>query len=162
MKHLRKLILAVAVCCISPTLWASGQSIRVRVVSTDTGNPLSGKRIDIERPNLSSAYPGSPQVPRADYRLKLKTNKEGWTIVELKQLGNPMPERLLLSVAIGNWTQCSPFYISVVDALRSGVVAENYCKSEAMNGRKYLVSPGEIVVFTRHISVGEKVKHFPQ
>lgn len=160
MKPLRKLILVF--CCFLPTLWASGQAIRIRVVSADTGNPLSGKRIDIERPNLSSAYPGSPQVPRADYRLTLKTNKEGWTTVELNQLGNPLPERLLLSVAIGNRTQCSPYSISVVDALRSGVVAENYCKSEAIDGRKYLVSPGEIVVFTRHISLGEKFRHFPQ
>ena len=160
MRHHKELILAVW--CFLATMPSSGQSLRVRIVSTDTGNALSGKRVDIERANVLLVHPGLPEISKSHNRLRLKTNHDGWTTVGLNQLGNRFPVGLLISVAIGNWTQCSPLYFSVESILQSGLVAENHCKSKATDGHTYLAGPGEILVFTRHISFGEKLRHFRQ
>jgi len=162
MRRCRNLALLL-ICCVLGDLGSLGQSIRVCVMNTDTGKPLAGKEVHVESaPQTSSAAPGSSSVLRVHPKLKLKTDHAGWTGFELNQLGNPQPDRLLVSVAGGNWTQCSPLYITLDDVLRSGVLAKNNCKSDLTSDRAYTVKPGELIVFTRHISVGEKIKHFPQ
>ena len=143
--------------------FALGQSIRVRVVSADTGKPLSGKEVDVEavkQPAL--AHHDLTQTLEGRPRLKLTTTPEGWASFQLRELGSPSPERLLVSVAVGNWTQCSPQYVSVEEIIHSGVVLRNYCVSEAAKNQTYTANSAELVVFTRHISLGEKLKRFPQ
>ena len=143
--------------------WALSQSIRICVISADTGKPLDGKEVSAEAaPQTLPVTPGSPSVLRVHPKLKLKTGHGGWAAFALRELGSAPPDRLLISVAGGNWTQCSPPFIAVGDVLRSGVVAKNDCRSNTASGRTYSANPGELIVFTRHISLGEKVKRFPQ
>jgi hypothetical protein len=145
--------------CAFASVQCRGQEISVRVIDARTGKAVSGKRIRVRR-NWDD-----PQIHRDDSRflnahewLDLKAGSDG---VAKFSLGSPLPKSLYVFLSVGWWTQCSPFLFAVGDVLRSGVVAENFCRSAATSGKKYVVNPGEIVVFTRHVPFRERLKQFP-
>ena len=155
----RKGILAAALCWLLGSSLGLAQQLRVKVISADKGSAISDRDVSIEPVNEEGGSPaGSPQAVSAHWRLAAKTGPDG---VAKFLLSSPLPKRVLVSVAIGNWTQCSPLYFSVEEALRTGVVAKNDCESELTKSRSYGVNAGEIVVFTRHIGFWQRVKHFP-
>jgi len=148
--------------CILHGGFGVAQELRVRVVDTQTGRSLIGKKVDVEpvqeNPTVDK---GSAQIRQLHPHLALKTGRDGWASFRLNQLGSTLPKRLVISVAVGNWTQCSPLYVPVDEAIQSGVVAKNLCRTDAAANQQYAAAPGEIVVFAKRIGLREKLKQFP-
>lgn len=155
----RKTILATALCWVLGCSLGLAQQLRVKVISADKGSAISDRGVSIESVNeKAEATASSTQALSAHWRLTAKTGPDG---VAKFLLSSPLPKRVLVSVAVGNWTQCSPLYFTLEEALRTGVMAKNNCESELTKNHRYGVNAGEIVVFTRHIGFWERVKHFP-
>ena len=142
------------------SFWSSAQIIRVHVINADTGISVSRKKVQITSALESHGKP--THLVQVHPKIDLKTLKDGSISFDLSQLGAPPPEKLLISIAEGNWTQCSPLSVSTATVLESGIIEENFCKSKATDGHTYSARPGEVMIFTRHISFGEKLRRFPE
>jgi hypothetical protein len=137
------------------------QTISIKIINADNGKPLAGKVITVERGTPLPQDPGTSQAPPALPKLELKTMKEGIATFQLSELGNPPPEKVMVIVTHGSWAECSPYYAPVEDITHLGIVSKNYCESAATKKQTYTARPGELIFFTRHIGLVEKVKNIP-
>lgn len=145
--------------CVTAALaaaWAIGgytclaQEVRVRVIDVKSGRAVSGKRVRVD---FQYNYPEVRQGP------VLRAGADG--VVAL-HLNPPLPKSLIVELTIGNWVQCSSGLVQLSPVLDSGVVDENHCKPGPDQKQTYTANPGEIVVFTRHISRWERLREFPR
>lgn len=136
----------------------AGQEISIRVIDVRTGGAVSGKRIRVHQNWEGQIHEGDPRFLHVREWLDLKAGSDG---VAKFSLRSPLPKNLDVFLSVGWWTQCSPSFFPVGDVLHSGVVAKNLCKSAPTSERNYVAKPGEIVVFTRYVTFGERLKQFP-
>ena len=127
-------------------------SIHIRVVRTETLQPVAKFKVSV-------ASFHSPETMR--HQVTLRTDSSGAAAVPLSLFGGTPPERLAVNVAYGNWTQCSPRVFVWDEIVLSGVVAANKCESNSKGTSQIHADPGELVVFIKHISPREKLRHFP-
>jgi hypothetical protein len=145
--------------CALTASQALAQSVRVRVVDARTGKPVGGKRIRIQFKWDRPQAHGDPRGPLESHQwLDLKAGPDGVAKFDLRP---PLPKELDVFVAVGHWTQCSPFRFPVEDVLNSGVVAKNFCGSKRTEEQRYVATPGEVVVFTRHTTFRDRLREFP-
>ncbi len=148
---------ALLLCCTLGGCNCLAQDVRVRVIDVKTGQAIGGKRIRIELGDDKTRDTSHLLDPRQAQ--DLKTGSDGVATFQLKP---PLPKRLIVILAIGSWTQCSPYSFPVDRVLKLGIVAENQCKPRTSKQQEYTTEPGEIVVFTQYINRLERLKEFPR
>jgi hypothetical protein len=150
-------LVLLCVVCSFPCL---AEDITIRVLNATVGTPIPRKKIRIELKYDKVRFLGRTRqtsVPHeyADRNkyIDLKTGRDGTAKLHLTR---PLPKEFFLWTAVGWWTQCSPDFFRIEDVLRSGVVAENGCKSEITKDLQFTAKPGELVVFARRMSPADR------
>jgi hypothetical protein len=127
-------------------------ALTVVVIDADSGKPIPNKKVRLDFP----AEHAHPNIVAAGAVIDAVTGKDGVATFHL--LAQTAP-KMMIMLAVGNWTQCSPYEYSLATVLSSGIITKNRCHAAVQT--HLLAKPGEVVVFTRRITFSEKLKRFP-
>jgi hypothetical protein len=128
-------------------------TLNVLVVNALTGKPIPKKKVRLD---LRDASESNPNLLHAGETIDDVTGPDGLVSFTFAK---PQGGSLRIILAIGDWTQCSPYQYSVEQIFSSGVVAKNQCHPTV--GSQIGPVPGRVVVFSQHISLSDQLKRFP-
>lgn len=132
------LILALLMLVMVP--FCHAEDLRVRLISTKTGQPLKGQPIIVYLGSKGDG-PTGPAVHGA-------TGPDGIAVISLP---SPSVDKIYVGDASDNLYHCSPYdqSISTRQIFREGVIAPNKCGLSAKLKGKIQARPGEVVLFAR-------------
>jgi hypothetical protein len=129
---------------------SSAADIRVRLINTQTGEPMAGQQVGLR-----------PDRQPGDYRLTWTRMTTGADGVAVFHLADPAVEWVNVAVTSQMLWQCSPWQKSTFptgEILEHGVVAKNRCALKGGQKGKIEAKAGEVVLFTRPLHWWEKAQ----